>query len=143
MIYHIISECSKLAKKEYKTKHDLMDKAIHWELCKKFKFDHTNKWYMHNKTSTLENDTQTPTGFWYTNGSPNLGQKTRPYRNRQKKRTCRIEDFAVPADDRVKLKESEKKDKYVDFELKKPWNRKVTSTPIVIGSLDTVPEGLL
>ena len=22
--------------------------VIHWEMCKKFKFDHTNKWYMHN-----------------------------------------------------------------------------------------------
>ena len=21
---------------------------IQWEMCKKFKFDHTNKWYMHN-----------------------------------------------------------------------------------------------
>ena len=29
---------------------------IHWELCKKFKFNHTNKWYMYNPTSVLEND---------------------------------------------------------------------------------------
>ena len=25
-------------------------------MCKKFKFDHTNKWYMHNLESLLEND---------------------------------------------------------------------------------------
>ena len=30
-------------------------------------------------------------------------------------RTCRIVDFAVPADHRVKLKENEKKDKYLNF----------------------------
>ena len=30
---------------------------IHCELCKKFKFDHINKWYMYNQTSALENDT--------------------------------------------------------------------------------------
>ena len=30
---------------------------IHWELCKKLKFAHTNKWYMDNKESVLENDT--------------------------------------------------------------------------------------
>ena len=30
---------------------------IHWEICKKSKFDHTNKWYMHNLASVLENDT--------------------------------------------------------------------------------------
>ena len=36
-------------------------------------------------------------------------------------RTCQIVDFAVPADYGVKLKESEKKDKYLDLvrELKK------------------------
>ena len=32
-----------------------------------------------------------------------------------KKCICRIVDFAVPPDHRVKLKESEKKDKYLDF----------------------------
>ena len=66
---------------------------------------------MHNPTSVLENDTQARLGFWYTNGSPNLGQATRPYNNSQKKWTCKIVDFAVPVDDRVKLKKSEKKDK--------------------------------
>ena len=52
---------------------------------------------------------------------PNLGQKTRPYSNQQKKRTCKIVDFVVPPDHRINLKESEKKDKYVDLsrELKK------------------------
>ena len=26
-------------------------------MCKKFKFDHTNKWYIHNAAPVLENDT--------------------------------------------------------------------------------------
>ena len=56
-INHIISECSKLAQKEYKTRHDWVGKVIHWEMCKKFKFDHTNKWYLHNPAPVLENDT--------------------------------------------------------------------------------------
>ena len=30
-----------------------------WELCKKFKFDHMNKWYMFNPESVQENETQT------------------------------------------------------------------------------------
>ena len=29
--------------------------------------------------------TQTPMGLWYTNGSPNFGQKTRPYNNQLQK----------------------------------------------------------
>ena len=49
------------------------------------------------------------------NGSFNLGQTTRPYNNKKKKRTSKMVDFAVPADHRVKLKENEKKDKYQDL----------------------------
>ena len=55
-------------------------------------------------------------GFWRTNRSPNLGQTTRPYINKKrKKETCKIVDFAVPVDHRVKLKENEKKNKYLDL----------------------------
>ena len=56
-INHIISEFSKLAQKEYKTRHDWVSKMILWEMCKKIKFDHTNKWYVHNPVSVLEKDT--------------------------------------------------------------------------------------
>ena len=56
MINHVISECNKLAQKEYKTRHNSVDKVTHKELCKKLKFDHTNKWYMHNPESVLENE---------------------------------------------------------------------------------------
>ena len=53
----IISECSKLAQKGYKARHDWVGKVIHWEICKKSKFDQTNKWYIHNQAPVLENDT--------------------------------------------------------------------------------------
>ena len=55
-IHHIISECSKLAQKEYNARHDWVGQVIHWEMCKTFKFDHANKWYMHNPTPVQEND---------------------------------------------------------------------------------------
>ncbi len=63
----------------------------------------------------------------------------------KKKRTCKIVDFAVPADHRIKVKECEKKDKYRDLarELKKLWNMQVTIIPIVIGAFGTVTKGLL
>ena len=38
-----ISECSKLAQKDYKTRHDWVGQVIHWELCKKFQFNPTNR----------------------------------------------------------------------------------------------------
>ena len=54
-------------------------------------------------------------------------------------------NFAVPTDHRVKLKESEKKDKFLDLarELKKLWNMKIPFILIAIGALGTVTEGLL
>ena len=54
-------------------------------------------------------------------------------------------NFAVLADHRVKLKESEKKDKYLDLarELKKLGNMKVMVITIVIGEFGTIPEGLV
>ena len=63
----------------------------------------------------------------------------------KKKRTSKIVNFAVPADHRLKLKECEKKDKYLDLarELKKLWNMQVTIIPIVIVAFGTVPKGLL
>ena len=43
------------------------------------------------------------------------------------------------------LKESEKKDKYMDLarEQRKLWDMKVMVTPIVIGALGTVTKGLV
>ena len=50
-------------------------------------------------------------------------------------------DFALHAYSRIKLKESEKKDKYLDIakELKKLWYVKMT----VIGKLGTVTKRLI
>ena len=51
-------------------------------------------------------------------------------------------DFAVPADHWIKLKESEKKDKYLDFawELKKTMN--VTIISIATGAFGSATKGL-
>ena len=114
---------------------------IHWEMCKKFKFDHTNKWYMHNPASVLENDTHKL--LWdFDIQTDHLIPTRRPdlIIINKIKRTCKIVDFAVPADHRIKLKECEMKDKYLDLarELKKLWNAKVTIIPI--GAFGTITK---
>ena len=52
-------------------------------------------------------------------------------------RSCKIVDFAAPADDRIKLKENEKNSKYLDFarDLKKLWKLEIIIILIVIGFL--------
>ena len=117
-----ISEYSKLAQKEYKARHDWVGKVIHWERCKKIQFVHTSKWYMHNPAPVLENgshkllwDFNIQTGQLIPARRPDLKIINK------KLRICKIVDFAVPADHRINLKESEKKDKYLDLarEIKK------------------------
>ena len=98
---------------------------INCELCKKFEFEHMNKWYMLDPEYILKKwDAQTSLGFWDTNGSSIsarrqdvviVNKKKKKKERKRKKRTCRIGDFAVQADNRVKLKESEKRDKYLDL----------------------------
>ena len=39
-----------LKTKEPTNQQTMTGKVIHWELSKKFKFDYTNKWYMHEKS---------------------------------------------------------------------------------------------
>ena len=87
---------------------------------------------MHNREFVLENEThkilwnfKTRRDHLISASRPDLviikNNNNNNNNNNNKKRTCRIVDFAVPADHRVKLKESEKIDKYLDLarELKK------------------------
>ena len=62
--------------------------------------------------------------------------------NNKKERIWNLIDYAVLADHRIKLKESEKKDSLAR-ELIKQWNVRVTIIPIVIGAFGTVIKGLL
>ena len=55
-INHVVSECSKLAQKEYKRRHDNVARALHWDLCKKYGFQHHEKWYKHEPVDVLENN---------------------------------------------------------------------------------------
>ena len=96
-INHIISECSKLAQKEYKARHDWIGKVIHWEMCRKFQFDHRDKWYMHNPAPLLEYDSHKL--LWDFNiQTDHLIPARRPELLiiNKKKRICKIVDFAVP-----------------------------------------------
>ena len=101
---------------------------------------------MHNPAPVLQNDTHKL--LWdFDIHTDHLISARRPdfIIINEKKRICKIVNFTVLADHRIKLKECEKKDKYLDLarELKKPWNMKVTIVPIVIGAFGTITKGLL
>ena len=60
----------------------------------------------------------------------------------KKKKKKKHSQSSVSADHRVKMRESEKVNRYLDLarELKKLWNMRVTVIPIVIGALGMVPK---
>ena len=130
-----------------------MGKVIHWELCKKLKFHHTNKWYIYNPESFLENGTlkvlwdfEIQTDHLISARRPNLMIVNNKKKKKEKEKTYRKDDFVVPTDHRVKSRSSEKGDKYLDFarELKKKkWKLKVSVIPIVIGALGTILPKLI
>ena len=81
---------------------------------------------MHNQTPVLENDTHKL--LWHFDiHTDHLITARRPdliiikKKKKKKKKICKIDDFAVPVDHRIKLKECEKRDKYLHLagELKK------------------------
>ena len=81
---------------------------------------------MHNPGPVLENDTHKL--LWdFDIQTGHLIPARRPdhiiINKKKKKKICKIVDFAVPADHRIKLKELEKRDKYPDLakELKKNY----------------------
>ena len=92
-------------------------------MCKKFKFDHTNKWHMHNPASVLENDIHKL--VWHFDiQTDHLISIRRPdliiiikkkKKKKKRERICKIVNFAVPADHRIKLKECKKKDEYLNL----------------------------
>ena len=106
-----------------------------------------NKWYMQNPAAVLENDTHKL--LWdFDIQTYHLISARRPdfIVINQKLRTWKIVDFPAPADYRIILKESEKKEKYLDLGRKikiKKMEHKVTIIPIVIGALGTVTKLLL
>ena len=48
-VNHIVSECSKIAQKEYKSMPDWVGKVIHRELCKRLKFDLADMLYTQSR----------------------------------------------------------------------------------------------
>ena len=59
-----------------------------------------------------------------------------------KRRTCKIIDFAVPGDSMIEEKEKEKIWNHQDLrsELQKIWNVRVKIIPLVVAFLGAVPK---
>ena len=114
-VNHIISECSKLAQKEYKRRHDWVGKRIHWEVCRKNGIEVKPKWYEHQSEAVQENE-RCKILWDFIIQTDHVIEARRPYMIVIDKETkfAKIIDFAIPYDSRVSSKEVEKIEKYQD-----------------------------
>ena len=55
-INHIVSECPKLAQREYKRRHDWVGRRIHWGICRASGIHVKSKWYEYQPKVVIEND---------------------------------------------------------------------------------------
>ena len=56
---HIVSECKKLAQKQYRCwRHDKVAQVIHWDLCEKLGYDRDEKYYNHEPRPVYQSSTE-------------------------------------------------------------------------------------
>ena len=53
---HVASGCSKYAHKEYKRRHDCVACELHWDLCRVYDIQITQKWYEHQPEEVVEKE---------------------------------------------------------------------------------------
>ena len=144
-VAHIISECSKLAQKEYKqVRHDNIAKMLHWKLCEKWGFNKAEKWYIHKTEKLLESenckilqDFPTQTDKTLEHNRPDITVIDK------KSKKCLMIDPACSFDTHIGKKEEKKCTNHSELKYKiaKIWKmRKVKVIPVVIGALGTVTK---
>ena len=84
-----IWECNKREQKQYKTRLDRVGKVTHWELCKKLKFVHAEKWHMNKPVNICPRKYD----FEIQMNHPILARRP----NLLLKKTCHRADFALLA----------------------------------------------
>jgi hypothetical protein len=140
-VFHILSECPKMAQTEYRKRHDKVAQLIHWNLCKRYQLEHRRNWYEHQAESVTENEKAKI--LWdCAIQTDHIIQARRPDIVVQEKEINHtwIIDIAVPGDARVTEKEREKVERYQDLarEIRRLWKTSVTVIPIVVGALGAV-----
>ena len=146
-ISHILTECSKLAQKHYKSwRHDKVAQILHWETCGRIGVQRSAKWYDHEPEGVVETsrhkvlwDFKVQTDKRVEHNRPDLVIYDK------EEQACKIIDVACPFDTRVKKKALEKVERYEDLkrEVRRIWKcKEVEVVPVIIGALGTVHQSM-
>ena len=136
-----VSGCKKLAQREYRKRHDKVALRVHWEMCRKYGIECTDKWYDHQPLPIAENgevritwDMTIYTDKVLKHNRPDI---TLVHKDTQK---WTLIDIAVPADQNITRTEEEKYQELA-FEIRRIHRAsKVTIIPIVIGALGSISK---
>ena len=112
-------------------------------IARKCNFEAGDKWYEHEPENVLESeDYKILWDFSIQTNHVIEARRVDLVVVDKKERSCKIIDFAVPADSRIEEQEKDKIEKYQDLgrELQKIWNVKVKIMPLVVGSLGAIPK---
>ena len=143
-VNHIICECSKLAHKEYKRRHDNVARIVHWEIREKYYLSRAEQWYNYKPEGVTENESIKVLWDFNINTDYEIEHRHADIVVELKsEKECLIIDIAVPGVTRIKLKEQEKIEKYQDLkgEIARLWClRRVNVIPVVVGALGCVTK---
>ena len=142
-IFHILSGCDILSKREYFVRHNNVCQYVHFEIMKHFAFPCGSNWYAHKPCDVIMSKkveivydqvitTDRPVGA----NRPDI--LVRDKVNKQ----VYIVDVSCPCDVNVVSKEAEKISKYsvLKKELMKMWGGQCTIIPVVVGGLGAVSK---
>ena len=144
-VKHNLCSCPKLAQTEYKKRHDVVGRVIHWEVCEEYGVECSDKWYEHSPKSVEESE-EVKLLWHFTIQTDREIQHRRTDILIQKKtaKEAIIVDIAVPGDSNVLQEETEKYEKYQDLarEIKNIWKSRTKVVLVVVGALGSVSKKL-
>ena len=144
-IYHILSGCDSLAKREYFVRHNAVCKYVHYMVMKNFGFQCAPNWFVHTPVEVVRSKS---VGIVYdqliTTDRP-IGANRPDLLVRDKlNKKAYIIDISCPCDTNVWKKENEKVSKYgpLRVELQKMWGCDCVVIPVIIGGLGAVSKNV-
>ena len=147
-VAHIAGGCGVLMGGPGTVRHDKMGSRVHWELCRKYGVECSERWYEHKPQTVCRNESGNITIYWALHWkTPRILKHNCPdvVVVDSKAKLWTIIDFAVPLDHNIVSKQHEKVEKYYDLavEFRKMHDGiKVKRIPIVVGAFGMIPKRL-
>ena len=111
-ITHIVSECTRLAQKEYTRRHDWIGSCIIWEICGAKGIPVATKWQEHQPEGVMQNETCKVIWDFTIQADYVLTTKEPDLIVDNERNEFQITDFAVPYDTKKYLKRTEESVEY-------------------------------